>query len=118
MAQGKLSMHFGHSKEFAIIEMDNNKLKKKEMLKPPPHKPGVLPKWLKELEVNVIIAGKMGDNAVQLFNQNGINVVTGAPGLAPEELISLYLNNTLLTVNSVCDHSGCGHKKNNVKETK
>ena len=109
VAEGKLSMHFGHSKEFAIIEVENNKLKTKEIHKPPPHEPGVLPKWLSELKVNVIIAGGMGDKAVELFNQNGITVVTGAPGLDPEELILQYLNNTLLTVNNVCDHSGCGH---------
>jgi len=109
VAEGILSMHFGHSKEFAIIEVDNNTIKTKEILKPPPHKPGVLPKWLNELGVNVIIAGKMGDSAIGLFNQNGITVVTGAPSLEPEKLILMYLNNTLLTVNNVCNHNGCGH---------
>jgi predicted Fe-Mo cluster-binding NifX family protein len=109
VAEGKLSMHFGHAKEFAIIEVDNNKIKTKGMLTPPPHAPGVLPKWLNELEVNVIIAGGMGDSAIALFNQNDITVVTGAPSLEPEKLILQYLDNTLLTVNNVCSHSGCGH---------
>jgi hypothetical protein len=30
---------------------------KKETLDPPPHEPGVLPRWLKEQGVNVVIAG-------------------------------------------------------------
>jgi ATP-binding protein involved in chromosome partitioning len=118
VAQGKLSMHFGHSKEFAIIDMDNNILKTKQMLTPPPHKPGALPKWLSDLEVNVIIACKMGENALDLFKQKGITVMTGAPGLAPEDLVLQYQNKTLLPVNSVCNHSGCSHKKNKSEETK
>jgi len=104
LADGKLTAHFGHCKEFALIDVEENIIKKKEMLVPPAHEPGVLPKWLHELGVNVIIAGGMGNKAQVLFNEQNIKVVTGAQPLEPEELINSYLNNALTTGDNLCDH--------------
>ncbi|MBC2695967.1 MAG: P-loop NTPase [Desulfobacteraceae bacterium] len=104
LADGKLTAHFGHCKEFAFIDVEENIIKKKEILIPPPHEPGVLPKWLHEQGVNVIIAGGMGNKAQVLFNEQNIKVVTGAQPFEPEELINSYLNNTLVTGNNLCDH--------------
>jgi predicted Fe-Mo cluster-binding NifX family protein len=104
LADGKLTAHFGHCKEFALIEVEKNIIKKKEILVPPPHEPGVLPKWLQEVGVNVIIAGGMGNKAQVLFQEKNITVVTGAPSLEPEELVNSYLNNTLTTGENLCDH--------------
>ena len=64
---------------------------------PPMHEPGVLPRWLHENNVNVIIAGGMGQRAIMLFNQAGIEVVTGASVADPEDLVSNYLQNNLQT---------------------
>jgi len=71
---------------------------------PPPHEPGLLPPWLGQRNVNVIIAGGMGQRALTLFAQNGIQVVTGATAGSPEELVMAYLNGTLQTGANVCDH--------------
>jgi len=104
LADGKLTAHFGHCKEFALIDVEENIIKKKEIVVPPAHEPGVLPKWLHELGVNVIIAGGMGNKAQVLFNEQNIKVVTGAQPLEPEELINSYLNNALTTGDNLCDH--------------
>jgi len=104
LADGKLTAHFGHCQEFAIIDVEENEITKKETLVPPPHEPGVLPSWLHSLGANVIIAGGMGGKAIDLFKQNDINVIIGAPALEPEELVRSYLNNTLATGANVCDH--------------
>ena len=104
LAQGKLTAHFGHCQEFALIEVEGNQITNKQLLVPPPHEPGVLPQWLHEQGASVIIAGGMGQRAVNLFNQNGIKVVTGAPVLEPETLVKNYLNNTLETGGNLCDH--------------
>jgi len=39
-------MHFGHCEQFALIEVDEheNKVLSTEVLTPPPHEPGVLPR--------------------------------------------------------------------------
>ena len=104
LAEGKLTAHFGHCQEFALVEVEDNQIKNKETLVPPPHEPGVLPKWLHDLGTNVIIAGGMGARALDLFAQNNIKVIVGASALTPEELVKQYLDNTLQTGGNVCDH--------------
>ena len=104
LAEGKLTAHFGHCQEFAFVEVEDNEIKSKEALVPPPHEPGVLPKWLHDLGTNVIIAGGMGARALDLFAQNNIKVIVGASALAPEELVKQYLDNSLQTGANVCDH--------------
>jgi len=104
LAEGKLTAHFGHCQEFALVEVEDNQIKSKETLVPPPHEPGVLPKWLHDQGANVIIAGGMGGRALDLFAQNDIKVIVGASALAPEELVKQYLDNTLQTGGNVCDH--------------
>ncbi len=104
LAEGKLTAHFGHCQEFALVEVEDNQIKEKEILIPPPHEPGVLPKWLHEKGADVIIAGGMGMRAMDLFKQNDIKVMTGAPSLTPEELVKQYLNNTLTAGDNLCDH--------------
>ncbi|RLC67901.1 MAG: chromosome partitioning protein ParA [Chloroflexi bacterium] len=104
--EGKLSQHFGHCETFAIVDTDGDSgqvLDRKD-LTPPAHEPGVLPKWLHDEGVNVIIAGGMGQRAQQLFVQNQIEVVVGAPAEIPENLVSAYISNTLQTGENTCDH--------------
>jgi len=84
LAEGKLTAHFGHCQEFALVNVEDNEIKGKELLVPPPHEPGVLPAWLHEKGATVIIAGGMGQRAIQLFQQNDIEVVIGAPVMEPE----------------------------------
>jgi ATP-binding protein involved in chromosome partitioning len=56
------------------------------------------------LGADVIIAGGMGQRAIDLFSEKGIKVVTGAPSLEPDELVKRYLNQNLATSGNVCDH--------------
>ena len=103
-AEGKLCSHFGHCDQFALIETAQGEIKAKTMHTPPPHEPGVLPKWLHEMGAQIIIAGGMGSRAQQLFSENGIKVVTGAPADSPESLVRQYLSDSLVTGGNVCDH--------------
>jgi len=103
--QGKLCAHFGHCEAFAIIDTDNNGNIIKEVFEnPPPHEPGVLPKWLSEKGVNCVIAGGMGSRAQQLFTQQGVKVVTGAQGEYPRDVVEQYLKGTLQIGANTCDH--------------
>jgi predicted Fe-Mo cluster-binding NifX family protein len=106
VVEGKLSQHFGHSDTFAIVDTDgdSNQVLSRKDLTPPRHEPGVLPKWLHGEGVNVIIAGGMGQRAQQLFAQNQIEVVVGAPAETPENLVSAYLDSTLQAGDNLCDH--------------
>lgn len=104
IADGKLCSHFGHCDQFALIETENGEIKTKSMHTPPPHEPGVLPKWLHEQGANIVLAGGMGARAQDLFNQNDIRVITGAPMDSPEALVNLYLSESLETGDNICDH--------------
>ncbi len=105
-AENKLCLHFGHCQEFAIITVnDQNKtIEKKEMKTPPTHEPGVLPQWLEEQNVSVVIAGGMGSRAQALFEQNGIRVIVGTPSDDPEKIVELYIRQELQTGVNTCDH--------------
>jgi predicted Fe-Mo cluster-binding NifX family protein len=104
VAGGKLCSHFGHCDQFTLIEVENGEIKGKSMHTPPPHEPGLLPKWLYEQGANIVIAGGMGARAQQHFSQHGIKVITGAPMDAPESLVNQYLADSLVTGENVCDH--------------
>ena len=104
LAEGKLTAHFGHCQEFAILDVEDNEITNKEIIIPPPHEHGVLPAWLKEMGAHVIIAGGMGNRAISLFDQAGIQVITGAPVEDPEILVKDYLKNTLVAGDNLCDH--------------
>lgn len=106
LVHGKLSLHFGHCEEFALIEVDfqTKAIKNKNILTAPPHQPGLLPKWLGEHGTNVIIASGMGSRAQGLFAEQNIDVVVGAPSDSPETLVSAYLNGTLKAGENICDH--------------
>lgn len=105
-ANGKLCMHFGHCQSFSILTVnpDAKTISGCDAMTPPPHEPGVLPAWLHEQEVNLIIAGGMGQRAQQLFEQQDIQVVIGAPAAAPEDLAIAWMNGNLVSGDNVCDH--------------
>jgi len=100
----KLCVHFGHCAEFAIIDVENNAVIAEDYIVPPPHEPGLLPGWLHERGVDQVIAGGMGQRAQQLFSAKGVNVITGAMGECPREVVENYLNGTLVTGANTCDH--------------
>ncbi len=104
LAAGKLSAHFGHCEQFALIEVKDNQIVGKELLTPPPHEPGVLPAWLAEQQVTQIIAGGMGIRAQQLFANNGIEVIVGAAADTPESIVESFLAGDLETGSNLCDH--------------
>lgn len=99
-----LCNHFGHSDEFAIFETENGTIKSREELTPPPHEPGTIPRWLSEQGVTDIIAGGIGQRAIQILLNNKINVFVGVAPKKPEELVSDLLNDSLQAGVNLCDH--------------
>jgi len=101
----KLCLHFGHCEVFVIVDVDErNTILRMENKVPPPHEPGLLPKWLREMGVDVVIAGGMGQRAQNLFAENSIKVVVGAPPETLKTIIEKFLNGTLETGANTCDH--------------
>lgn len=109
----KVSGHFGHCEGFTVYSIEDNKVQSEEFLKSPKHQPGVLPKFLANNNVNIIMAGGMGAKAQQIFNAEDIEVVVGVAGNLTD-VINEYLEGKIESTESVCnDHvhqgEGCAH---------
>jgi ATP-binding protein involved in chromosome partitioning len=103
---GMMSPHFGHCEQFALFDVDERKkeITKKELIASPGHQPGLLPEWLAEQGVSMIIAGGIGSRAQMLFQQHGIGVVLGALENDPEKAVQSYLDGMLASGENICDH--------------
>ena len=103
---GRLCTHFGHSEWFALLDVDlpARQILNSRQLDPPVHQPGVLPRWLHNQGVNLVIAGGMGRRAQGIFAEHEIEVLVGAPLESPEEIVRSYLDGDLELGENVCDH--------------
>ncbi|MDB4334865.1 ATPase [bacterium] len=102
--QGILDAHFGHCKMFKLIKVEEGKVLSEEGVVPPPHEPGLLPKWLAEKGVTDILAGGMGQQAIQLFTQNNINAFVGAPKWTAQDIVQAHIEGKLELTGNACDH--------------
>ena len=101
---GQLCTHFGHCQQFAIIRVENSTLLQPEYVTPPPHEPGLIPRWLGEQQVTHVIAAGIGQKAISLFNQQNIEVTVGVEAKAPDELVEDWLRGSLQAGSNSCDH--------------
>ena len=101
-----VAAHFGHAPQFAIfdIEVDQGTITNQVFVDAPPHEPGLLPKWLAEQDVNVVLAGGMGGRARDLFSQAGIAVSVGVSETDPKLAVEGFLKGCLETGTNPCDH--------------
>ena len=112
---GRLNSHFGGCRHFALIEVDQNTktVLRSETLPAPEHQPGAFPRWLREQNVQVVIAGGIGQRALAIFAQNGIQVLAGQPDAPVEVLAAAYLEGRLVQTPEGCahhDHHEHGHE--------
>lgn len=107
--------HFGHCEAYTIftIGSDNN-ITHSEIL-PSPKGCGCksnIAAVLKDIDVKIMLAGSMGNGALNVLNQHDIEVVRGCSGNV-KQLIEAYLNNQLNDSGYSCDHHGSeGHQCN------
>ncbi len=101
---GILDAHFGHCRFFVLLNIENKEIISEEIIDPPPHEPGLLPRWLADKGATDIIAGGMGQRAIQLFNQHGVNAFVGAPRISARELAEGYIKGTLTFSANYCNH--------------
>jgi len=104
LENGRLCTHFGHCQQFAIVDVENNIITEEKLITPPPHEPGLLPRWLAEKGVTEVIAGGMGQRAIDLFTGQNIKVNVGAQPKSPNELVTDWIKSSLVTGSNACDH--------------
>ena len=99
-------MHFGHCEKFALVDVDpvTKQITASSEVAAPEHQPGLLPPWLKERGVNLVIAGGMGARAQTLFQSAEVDVLTGAPAETAATIVRQYLDGKLVRGDNACDH--------------
>jgi len=96
-----VSPHFGRCPSFTIVDIEGDKIVKKEVVNNPGHSPGFIPQFLHERGVEYIITGGMGMRATGFFNELGIKTIVGISGKI-DEIIDEILKGTLRGGESLC----------------
>jgi predicted Fe-Mo cluster-binding NifX family protein len=113
LSGGRVSSHFGHSDQFLFVDADQGQRRVlgKNIENAPEHVPGLLPKWLVEHGVDMVIAVGIGARAQDLLAASSVEVLTGVWGQDPDALISDFFSDKLERGSNGCDHSGhaCSH---------
>ena len=99
-----LEGHFGQTKAFAFYTIDNDKIISKEVVTPPPHAPGVLPKWIHQNGATHLLASTMGERAKKILDYFNVEVHLGTPPMAADEIIERFLAGKLEFDPKLCDH--------------
>lgn len=97
-----IDAHFGRAKTFTLYTITNDEIVNISHLTPPPHAPGVIPAFLQENNVDVVITRNMGQKAVQLFANKQIDIILGAEGNI-EENLKEYLKGLLSSSKKPCN---------------
>jgi len=113
-----VSAHFGRCPSFTILDIEDGKIVKKEIVANPGHQPGLIPEFLRQRGVDCIVCGGMGMRAMELFQEFGIQTILGVSGKI-EEVIDKIQKGSLAGGESLCkpgsgkgyglDKSQCDH---------
>jgi ATP-binding protein involved in chromosome partitioning len=105
-AAGRLHDHFGGAKEFTLVDADPQMgvVLEQRVVPAPPHQPGLFPRWLREQGVQVVLAGGIGHQALNLFAEQGITVRAAQPDALVEVATAAFLTGCLTQAPTACAH--------------
>jgi len=100
---GQVAQHFGRCSEYTLAVLKDGKLISKETIENPGHQPGFLPQFLAKRDVDLIMAGGMGQKAKRLFSERDIKTLIGVTGDV-DEVLSDFARGELSTGQDLCEH--------------
>ena len=106
-----ISHHFGRCPYYVLIDLEGVSIAEVTSVENPyfqQHKPGMVPEYIRDLGVDVMISGGMGRRAIDFFDQFGIQVATGAVGNVRMTL-ELYLDGKLKSATPCRESIEHGH---------
>lgn len=108
--------HFGHCEMYTVISTDENrKIINKEIV-PSPQGCGCksnIAAVFQQMGVSLMLAGGIGEGAINVLNRHGIQVVRGCSGDV-SALVELYLAGKLADSGESCSHHGHQHGEGHV----
>lgn len=104
--------HFGHCEAYTVFTIDSNRAVEKAELLPAPQGCGCksnIAAVLRDMGVSVLLAGNMGDGALNLLNSHGIDVYRGCSGNV-HQLVQVFLQGNVNDSGEGC-HQHAQHDK-------
>jgi predicted Fe-Mo cluster-binding NifX family protein len=98
--------HFGHCEMYTVITTDDNKNITNIETLPSPQGCGCksnIASTFQEIGVKVMLAGGIGDGAINVLNRHGISVIKGCSGDV-KALAESYLQGALVDSGESCAH--------------
>ena len=106
--KGEIFQHFGHTEEFKVYEVEDNKVVSSQVVGSEGQGHGALASLLSGKGIDVLICGGIGGGAQAALAERGIELCSGASGSA-DEAVEAYLRGELQSAGCTCDHHGEGH---------
>ena len=107
--QNQVDEHFGHCEYFTVFTIDNNKIASQETITPPPGCgcKSDIALTLAQMGVKLMLAGNMGQGAVNVLGGNGIQVVRGCSGDV-RDVVESWLAGSVNDSGIACSHHDHG----------
>ena len=103
LEDGQVSGHFGRCEGYEIVDIEDDQVVARGALSNPGHQPGLLPRYLKEHGVQVVVCGGAGPRAVSLLAELGVGIYMGVTGTA-DEVIEAICRGELIGGDNTCEH--------------
>lgn len=103
-----IDSHFGHCEYFTVFTVDDTTILSKEVV---PSAEGCgcksdIASVLADMGVSMMLAGNMGDGAVNVLNHSGINVIRGCEGNI-DDIAAAWLSGSLKDSGDSCHEHEC-----------
>ena len=106
---GQIFQHFGHTQQFKVYEVADNKVLSAAVVDTGSSGHGALAGVLNALQVDTLICGGIGGGAQVALANAGIKLFGGVAGEADKAVESLIAGNLAFNPDVKCDHHGEHH---------
>lgn len=106
---GKVFQHFGHSEQFKVYEIADNKVITSQVVDTNGSGHGALAGMLRTLGVDTLICGGIGGGAKQALAEAGITLYGGVGGDADAAVENLLAGKLAFNPDVLCSHHGAHH---------
>ncbi len=106
---GEVFQHFGHTEQFKIYTIENNKVVADKIVDANGSGHGALAGLLKNLEADALICGGIGGGAKQALSAAGITLYGGVSGKADAAVSALLAGSLNYSSEANCNHHHGDH---------
>lgn len=107
---GQINQHFGQSREFAILEIEDQKIINQKIIPAESfqHNHEGLADLLDKEDVRVVVSGNIGQHALEALDRKGFKVIRGISGDI-RSVTEQFIRGTLVSKSGSCgqEHGHC-----------